>query len=134
MLHNNECVSPCPTGYVANTAGTACEAEVVTNTTDTTNSTTTTTTTSSGNSYSWIPFPFLIVAMFLFIVALSGCLKDSRSLVSTAFIAMLSPLQFLYYIVQAFHAYRKEETQLMYLTGLALASLIFCNFLFALIF
>ena len=127
LLYNTSCLSSCPSGYEANTAGTAC---VLTTTKKDNGSGSG----SSSGSSTLIYFPFTIAAMFLFIVSIVGHAKDPRSQVPTTFVALLSIVQFLYYLFQIYLAYKYSKTYIFYLTGLAFASLIFLNFVFIIIF
>jgi hypothetical protein len=74
------------------------------------------------------------MALIILLLCLGGRAKDPNSMIVTNFIALLGVLEFFYYIVQAFHAYRKDELPIMYLTGLALAGSVFLNLIFALFF
>jgi len=114
-------LSSCPSGFEENTAGTACR---LIQTPVTNNTTTTTSSSSSDSGYSLAYFPFFGAALFLLIISIVGCAKDSRSLIVTVFIALLGIVEFFFYIVQMFHAYRADETNILYITALSLIGLI----------
>lgn len=61
-------------------------------------------------------------------------MKDERSLVITNIIVLLAILEIVAYAVQAFHAYRKEQTLIMLVTAGALAALVIANIVFSIIF
>ena len=70
---------------------------------------------SSSGSSTLIYFPFTIAAMFLFIVSIVGHAKDPRSQVPTTFVALLSIVQFLYYLFQIYLAYKYSKTYIYFI-------------------
>ena len=127
VLHDNECLTNCPSGYEKDSSGSACQAA---------STTTTTTTIIQGDTtdFSLVYFPFLIVGLILVLVAFGGKMKDERSLVITNILVLLAFEELIAYGVQVFHAWRNDETLVLLVTAAAIGCLVIANIVFAVLF
>jgi hypothetical protein len=94
----------CPSGYDGSTSSGNCEV-----TSSSGNGTTTIINTSDTVQYAVIYFPFIIIALFFVIVALSGKFKDSSSQVLAVIISFWGIVEFFLYITLGILAFRDHD-------------------------
>ena len=113
-MFEGDCVETCPSGFVGNDETLKCESGGGTGTFD----------------YTWVPFPFLIMALCCLVVTIIGYYKDKRSLVLSNFIVLVAFIEFLAYPSKAIFAIMVDSIPA---AGAALAAwviLIVSNILF----